>query len=295
MQRKIMLCIFIICIVALYSQEQTTNPSKEPNIALSSNGRLRFYEADNERITVGKNNSSIVLSDGERFEQKQYDERQRLVKEVSWSLKNNALDYVKVYSYIENSAYVQKKDTDNFSKMERIIEYYNPDGKVEKEHVYALYEIVQNKTEISENTDENSTADSLESSEEKTEQSTEEETAIEPITYIELDEEQTILLYTKDFTYDNSQRLIKEVTTYNDKTKENERIEYEFKKGESKADEYVYSNNDLKKSTIFSSPIDWIDTVYFSPKSYFKTVYINNSATVEEFYENDIKIRERTR
>ncbi len=227
--------------------------SQEANTNISSDGRLRYYSAENEDFFVSKDYSSFArISDG-TIVQKKYDDNQRLVKETSWQEDETQPSIIREYMYNGNNVYANSSEENNFSDMLRTIEKYNSDGTLTERAVYSF-----SKTNDG-----------------------------------DIDIEKTNLMYLKRFYYDNADRLIEETTNYEDETEYDEQILYEFKLGDDKADIYMYSNEILKKSIVYSSSDNWVETVYFNESLFIKTFYVSDSANLEEVFENGIKIRER--
>ncbi len=242
--------MFYLCVIFSHGFSQ------ESNTSLSSDGRLRYYEADSEGFFVDKGFSSSARVSGDSIVQKKYDDMQRLIREISWLKDAERPVSIREIEYSDGSAFAKMSTTNNFSTMQRIVETYTDAGFISERKEYTLVVSGDSSSEESETIAE--------------------------------------LVFTKLFRYDNENRLIEETTTFSDDSSDNEKILYEFKLGNAKADTYSYSNGVLKKSVVYSTSGNWIETVFFSSTLYIKTVYENNEAILEEVYEKGEKIRERS-
>ncbi len=246
---KCYVLIFYLCVIF------TQGFSQDSNTSLSSDGRLRYYEADSEEFFVSNDFSTSVRVSGDTIVQKKYDDKQRLLSETSWLLDVEKPVSIRELEYTDASAFAKTSITNNFASMQRIVETYTDAGFISERKEYTLAVSDDSPSEESETTAE--------------------------------------LVLTKLFRYDNENRIVEETTIFSNESSDNERILFEFKLGEDKADTYTYSNDVLKKSVVYSTSENWIETVFFSSTLYIKTVYENNEAILEEVYENGEKIRER--
>ncbi len=238
--------IVILCVLmSAYAQEEHT--------ALTSTGRMRYFESENENVLVGHDYATFVRVSNGDITQKKYDDNQRLVSEIRWL--ENAENPTKIiaYTYKGKNPYIQSKMVDDFSLNERTLESFDDEGKIIKKEVYSL-----------------SISDTN-----------------------EIDDSQTKRIAIESFKYDEKNRLIEEKIVYDDDIKNNKEIIYEYMLGEESPDLYEYSGQELKKSIVYSSSKDWIETTFFSNSLSVQTVYTQNIPSAEIVYENNIKIRER--
>lgn len=109
-------------------------------VELSSDGKVRYYEADEEVFFVNDSSNSTLRITKGRMEQKSYDKDQKLLETVTWSDDSTIIEKIKEYTYFDNSVVVESIISDNFVTNKRIIEFYNTQGKLIEEKSFLIVE-----------------------------------------------------------------------------------------------------------------------------------------------------------
>ncbi|MFI3257511.1 MAG: hypothetical protein R3Y36_04350 [Spirochaetales bacterium] len=108
---------FCLCVTILHSQA-----------SVSSDGRLRYFEAGDEHVFVGSDYASLVHASDDRLVQKQYDDLYRLSKETVWLANAISPESVRMYSYESDGAFPMVRTTDNLLTALFTEEVYNESG-----------------------------------------------------------------------------------------------------------------------------------------------------------------------
>ncbi len=245
MKQRFVVAILLQCSFFLFSQAD--------DIALSSDGKLRHYSGENEDFFINNTYLSTVRVSDDSIVEKKYDERQRLIKEISWL--SDSIDPVSIreYTYVGNESIAQRMTINDFSAMTRMTEMYNSEGLLIKAEQFSI-----------------------------------EKSELQGIT---IDETKTMFQKSTNYVYDTMGRLIEQKTESVDGS---EKTVFKFEDGGNKADSYFYSDNVLKKSIVYSSTLDWIETTFFPNNLYIQVFFEGNEAFKEVVFENDKQIRERT-
>ncbi len=111
-----------------------------PKVELASDGKLRYYEADEEVFFVNNSSNSTLRITMGRMEQKSYDSDQRLLETVTWSDDSSTIEKIKEYSYFDNSFLLESTTTDNFVTMKRFEDFYDKSGNIITQNEYILFQ-----------------------------------------------------------------------------------------------------------------------------------------------------------
>ncbi len=247
--------------------------SQSANTVLSSEGKLRSYGAENEGFFVNRDYSSTIRVTEGNFVEKKYDEKQRLSKEIAWTIDSYEPTSIREYTYRGESAIVQSIQFDEYALLQRTIDTYNEKSLIIKKDVFSIEKRIEDLDSDNETT-------------EATER-------VQIVTDFKVDETKTALVFSKKISYDDEERIIEEIISYADAKKATEKTTYEFKLGNDNADVFYYEGEMIKKSIIYSSPDNRVEITYFPNNFYIEVLYENNEAIKEIVYENDIRLRER--
>ena len=106
------------------------------DVELSSDGKLRYYEAEQESFFVNSSANTVVRVTDGKMEQKNYDERQRLIKTITWTKDLTKIEKIKEYFYEPESFIAKTIITENFVTMKKV------------EEIFDAYNLIQQKNYI---------------------------------------------------------------------------------------------------------------------------------------------------
>ncbi len=274
MKQSFFALVIIFSFCTIFPQESST--------ALFSDGQLRHYRAESEDFYISKNYTSVIRVTDGSFVEKKYDFLQRVLTEVLWQTNSTTPSAIKEYFYEGNSSIAKTVSVDDYTTFLRTVENKNTQGLLIESIEYKI-------TQKEENEESDSTVS------ENDEETVENSETVQVKTTIEIDESKTKKISTKNISYDSEKRVVEEVIQYEDASMNTEKIVYEYKLGKDSADTYIYKDQILQKSIVYSNPTDWIETTLFPNTLTIHVTYVDNKAVLEEVFRDGEKIRERER
>lgn len=219
---------------------------------LSSDGKMRYYTADTESFFVNSYANTTVRVTDGIVEQKEYDELQRLTKTIVWSADAKKIEKISQWFYDSDLSVVKKLVTEDFLVMKHIEKTFDTNKNCIQEKSYTLFQ-----QELLQDGQSNKK-----------------------------------LEYTKIHTYNSLNKILATKTVYEDASLPSEKIEYKYLVDENIANSYLYKDDVLQKSIVYSTVENWEETVFFEDSLNIVTFYEDFTATKEVVYKYGKKIRE---